>query len=133
MTPKGLAFVLAAAVVVGACGGVARPESRVSQPEPAVAESPDNPVGMTQSQTTGMPPSSTTAPKPVPTVVEDVEPSSSTTSTTLADDRPASTTTSPTESISLEEVRDALDALDALLGDLDSHIGSVDLDEGETP
>ncbi len=73
------------------------------------------------------------APQPVPTVVEDVEPDSSTTSTRLVADGPASTTTNPAEPIALEEVRDALDALDALLGDLDSQIGSVDLDEGETP
>ena len=57
----------------------------------------------------------------------------STTSTTLTADDPTSTTTNAKESIDLTEVRYALDALDALLGGLDSHIGSVDLDEGEAP
>lgn len=130
MTSKALTFVLVAAVLIGACGGVARPESRSV---PTVAETPSTSVGTAETPTTRTSPTTTTAPGAAQTVGDEVESNRPTTSTTHTADGPASTTTNPAESIDLAEVRDALDVLDALFGDLDDHIGSVDLDEGETP
>lgn len=127
MTSKGLVLVLIAVVAVSACGRAARPAGDANQPEPTVVESPTTSVGELRSPAT-ISTSPTVMPEPAP--ADGTEQSPSTTSTV---DGPASTTTNPTESIDLAEVRDALDALDALLGGLDGHIGSVDLDEGETP
>ena len=130
MTSKRLALVVASAMAVTACGGVARPESRAIQPEPTVAESPTTSFGVGHTSTTDVSPSPTTVAETAPAVMDAAE---STPSTTLAADGPSPTTTNPAESIDLAGVREALDALDTLFGDLDSHIGSVDLDEGETP
>ena len=130
MTSKRLALVVASAMVVTACGGVTRPESRPIQPDPTVIE-----PSTTSSETASTPPTDVSPP---PTTVTEtapaeVPPDGSTTSTALTTDGPSPTTTNPAESIDLEEVREALDALDTLFGDLDNHIGSVDLNEGETP
>ena len=130
MTSKRLAVATACALMISACGGVARPESRLIGSDPIVAESPTASSDVTQTSLVDAPPT-TTDPVTPSEPVESVEPA--TTSTASVDQGPTSTTTNPTESIDLTEVRDALDALDDLFGDLDSHIGSVDLDEGETP
>lgn len=130
MTSKGLAAAAACALLMGACGGVARPESRSIGSDPIDAESPIASPDGTQTSLVAVP-STTTEAVTSPEPMEPAEPA--TTSTTSVDESPTSTTTSPAETIDLAEVRDALDALDALFGDLDSQIGSVDLDEGETP
>ena len=132
MSSKGLALVVSV-VVLGACGGVARPEVPVPQPEPAAAESPATWSDVQAVATTSTSLEPTTVTEHGPAERERAGSVPSTTSTTALDGSPTSTTTNPTETIDLTEVRDALDALDDLFGDLDSHIGSVDLDEGETP
>ena len=131
MTSKGLVLGLAAALLVSACGGAARPDSRASQPEPTVVERPTISSGIARSATTEMSPTPTTVADPASGEPTGLSPS--TTSTTVVPDSTSSANTNPAESIDLAEVRDALDALDALFGDLDTHIGSVDLEEGATP
>ena len=134
MTSKGLAVAAACALIMGACGGVARPQSQTIGSDPIVAESPATSSDVTQTSLVDVSPTTTTEPATPPEPVERAEPAEpATTSTTSVDDSPTSTTTSPAEAIDLAEVRDVLDALDALFGDLDSQIGSVELDEGETP
>ncbi len=127
MTSKRLALAIAYAVMMGACGGVAQPVGRVIGSDPGVAESPTTSSGVTKTSLVDVAPAPTTTDR----VTSPLEPATS--SPTLVDDSPTSTTTSPAEVIDLVEVRNALDALDALFGELDSQIGSVDLDEGETP
>jgi hypothetical protein len=64
----------------------------------------------------------------------DVEPVVATTSTTAAEVAgPETTTTTHVETIDLGSVQDAMDDLDALFGAFESQIGSIDLEEGETP
>lgn len=133
MTSKGLVFALASAMVLGACGGIARPDSRAIRPEPTVAESPATSSGGNQAPAIDPSPTSTAVAHSVQAEPEPAESSPGTPSATVTSDGPPSTTTSTGESIDLAEVRDLLDALDALLGGLDSHIDSVDLEEGETP
>lgn len=126
-----MALALAAAVFVGACAGVARPEARSLASEPTVSESSTTsavttPVTSEASTTTTVESFSTSR------VVESAEPSPSPT-TTLAGAGLTSTTANPTESFDIEEVREALDALGAMFEALDGAIGSVEFDEGEAP
>lgn len=137
MTSKRMALAITSALLLGACGGVARSDVGVAQPEPTVAtlstpasgsaQTPDEP-SMTMParqqpvESTGRPESTTTTAS-----------TTSTTSTTAAVVGSTSTVTSPTETFDLSEVHNALDGLDGLFGALDGHIGSIDLNEGETP
>ncbi len=134
MTSKRLALVVASALVVTACGGVARSESQAVQPEAAVAESPPTASSdVAHTSTIDVSPRPTTVATPAPMSSKPGESTPATSSTTLGTDGPSPTTTNPAQSIDLAGVREALDALEALFGGLDDHIGSVDLNEGETP
>lgn len=137
MTSKRMALAITSALLLGACGGVARSDGGAPQPEPTVATLSTAPS--VSAQLPGE--SSTTMPAPEgslestdrPDSTAATAPATATTSTTAAVVGPTSTVTSPTETFDLSEVHNALDDLDGLFGDLDSHIGSIDLDEGETP
>lgn len=129
MTSKALAIALASAIVLSACGEAARPDGRLLRPsidESTVSTPESNPPRREPATTTA----STTladAPTTTPPQREPV----TTTSTTLGD--APTTTTTLTGAIDLTEVRDALEDLDALFGELDVDIGEIDLEEGETP
>lgn len=133
MTSKGLGLVLVAAMVVSACGGTARRDGRAIQPGPMVVDVHATSAEGALTPASEVKPIPSPVSKPAPAAVVGAESSPSATSTTVTTVIPSSTTTSPAESVDLAEVRNALDALDALFGGLDGHIGSIELDEGETP
>lgn len=126
------ALVCTSFLVVGACGGVARPESRIIDPTSttviattSVMERPSPTKAPTAVATT----------TPTKTTVTSTEVAAIPTTTAVASTSSAigATSTVIAETIDLQAVRNAMDTLDALFGDLDGHIGSIDLDEGETP
>ncbi len=75
----------------------------------------DDLIGQSDSVTT-----STTAPEATSTTAQSVPTGESTTTTT-------------TETIDLDAVFDALDALEGMFGELEAEVGSIDLEEGENP
>lgn len=137
MPSKGIVLTLATAMAVAACGGVDRPTGDAFVPEGSEslpASSVDAGTTDVWIERTAEPaPSTPTMSDPVSAGEEPTEVHPSIGSTESSGDDPPSTTTSPNESIDLGEVQDALDTLEALFEGFDGHIGSVDLDEGDTP
>ncbi len=119
---------LVCVLAVSACGGVTRPDAGSTElPAPTDAAVTERPVESVQPVDDATELDATTS----PASPSELEPDRVTTTTTKLVRR--ETTTTQAETIYLEAVQEALDGLDDLIGAFESQVGSIDLDEGETP
>jgi hypothetical protein len=128
MTSSRTVVAFACLLAVSACGGIARPDAGSTEPPPQRVAASTGTESVQQVEGSSALEVTEEVAHPSETGADGV---TSTTASEVADVR--ATTATQDETIDLELVEGALDDLDDLFGAFESELGSIDLDEGETP